>query len=114
MATNGTVDEIGHSFRCRDVYPVQRFNHAVRLADNSVCRKHCPLDWSNGTNGRYYRSGNTQEVLIWRLLMCGFDYRDARDMSAGSVHGFTGRNEEGLVDVGFFTHGTRRAVRLHH
>jgi len=111
--------ELAHSFGCGDIFCTYKTDSRVRLQNRTVCEDHCYLDWNNGSGCRYYKTGVKQEDLIRRMLLWGFDdgtsaVATAIDMTNGSVHGYTERNEEGLVDVGFFTHGTRRAVRLHH
>lgn len=72
-----------------------------------------PYDWNNGSGVRYYSSKMRQSNLICTLLMCGYSFPYAGDMSFGSVYGLTSHGGEGLVDVGFFRGGVRRSVKFH-
>ena len=118
LSTNVTAKnlshEIGHSFGSKDVYPVRRVGSAAPLPDSSVCKKHAPDDWSNGDGSRYYIPSLTQESLMSRMLMCGFDYPDAIDLSAGKIYGY-GRYSQSpdLVDTGFFSTSGRMLVIFH-
>ena len=73
-----------------------------------------PGDWSNGDGSRYYIPSLTQENLMSRMLMCGFDYPDAIDLSAGKIYGY-GRYSQSpdLVDTGFFGTSGRMLVIFH-
>ena len=105
--------EIGHAFRCADVYHAKKHDAGVHIPDSIVCENHEPMDWSNGTGCRYYPVGVDQESIIKRLLMCGNAYPGSVDISAGSVYGFTEYDDDGQVDVGFFRSGVRRRVHYH-
>ena len=105
--------EIGHAFRCADVYHAKKHDAGVHIPDSIVCENHEPMDWSNGTGCRYYPVGVDQESIIKRLLMCGNAYPSSVDISAGSVYGFTEYDDDGQVDVGFFRSGVRRRVHYH-
>ena len=105
--------EIGHCFRCPDIYYVKKSDGRTPLQELFVNESHCEHDWSNGSGCRYYKSDISQVDLIKRLLMCGKDIADARDLSLGSVHGYTKFDGEGPVDVGLFNSGYRRALRPH-
>ena len=106
--------EIGHAFGSSDVYPTRRVGGAAPLPDSSVCESHAPSDWSNGDGCRYYMPSLTQEDLIGRLLMCGFSYPDAIDLSTGSIYGYGKRSQSaGLVDTGFFSFSGRMQIIFH-
>ena len=105
--------EIGHAFGCADIYHARRGDAAGNLPDSGVVKSRLPLDWSNGDGCRYYSPSARHDKLIQRLLMCGYDYPDACDMSSGSVYGLVKSGEDGLVDIGFFVSGSRRPLRLH-
>ena len=118
LSTNVTAKiishEIGHAFGSSDVYPTRRVGGAAPLPDSSVCEARAPGDWSNGEGCRYYMPGLTQKDLIGRLLMCGFGYPDAIDLSTGSIYGY-GRHSQsaGLVDTGFFSSSGRMQIIFH-
>ena len=84
------------------------------LPDSFPKEEFAPFDWNNGTGSRYYEFSITQETLIKRLLMYGVYHVDKRDMSLGSIYGFTMYdNEAGLVDVGFFRGNSRKQIMIH-
>ena len=115
LTTNATAmtlaHELGHAFGCSDIYPKGRLPPKPSLPDSFPKEEFAPFDWSNGTGSRYYEFSITQETLIKRLLMYGFYHVDKRDMSLGSIYGFTMYdNEAGLVDVGFFRGNSRKQI----
>jgi hypothetical protein len=106
--------ELGHAFGCSDIYPKGRLPPKPSLPDSFPKEEFAPFDWNNGTGSRYYEFSITQETLIKRLLMYGFYHVDKRDMSLGSIYGFTMYdNEAGLVDVGFFRGNSRKQIMIH-
>ncbi len=98
---------MGELCRCAraDVYHVQKHNHTVRLPDSTAGKHRAPNDWNNGSGVRYYRHSISQEDIIQRLLMCGISGVNHRDLSSGSIYGFTADGSTGLVDVGIFRSG---------
>jgi hypothetical protein len=118
LTTNATAmtlaHELGHAFGCSDIYPKGRLPPKPSLPDSFPKEEFAPFDWNNGTGSRYYEFSITQETLIKRLLMYGFYHVDKRDMSLGSIYGFTMYdNEAGLVDVGFFRGNSRKQIMIH-
>jgi hypothetical protein len=109
----GLAHELGHAFGCSDVYHVKKSDRQTPIQDNELKQSLVQLDWNNGTGCRYYPSNATQSNVICSLLMCGYQFSKALDLSAGSIHGYTQNDQEGLVDVGFFRSGTRRNVIKH-
>lgn len=109
----GLAHELGHAFGCSDVYHVKKSDRQTPIQDNELKQSLVQLDWNNGTGCRYYPSNATQSNVICSLLMCGYHFSKALDLSAGSIHGYTQNDQEGLVDVGFFRSGTRRNVIKH-
>ena len=117
LSTNATArtvaHEIGHSFGCSDIYCVKKSDRRTPLSSDNVNITRAELDWSNGVGCRYYSSDITQSKIIKRLIMCGHSYRDRGDLSSGFVYGYTKYDEEGLVDIRFFTGSSRRSPRYH-
>ena len=117
VSTNHTdytlAHEMGHSFGCADIYPTHRNDKHIGLRDNMVREEHAPLDWNNGDGSRYYSPYLTQMKLIERLVMCGYETGVRRDISSGSIYGFDSTNVCGMVDTGFCTNVTRRALQFH-
>jgi len=117
VSTNGTAvtvaHEIGHAFGLADVYPWQKHEPHSALADLSLHESHAPDDWSNGEGYRYYGRGVNQSMLIRRLLMCGFNLEGRRDLSFGSIYGYTFDNEAGMAYTGFFSGNLRRPPPAH-
>jgi hypothetical protein len=109
----GLAHELGHAFGCSDIYHVKKSDRRTPIQDNELKQALVQLDWNNGTGCRYYPSNATQSNVICSLLMCGYQFSKALDLSAGSIHGYTQNDQEGLVDVGFFRSGTRRNVIKH-
>jgi len=112
VTAKSLAHEIGHAFGCADVYHVKKAKEKTPLPDSAAFSGRAPLDWNNGTGCRYYEQTITQQQLIRRLLMCGYDYPDGKDLSSGSVWGYSKHGSTGLVDVGFFTNGGRRTLRF--
>ena len=112
-SANTLAHEIGHSFGCADIYPTYKNDVHIGLEDNIVREEHVPLDWNNGDGSRYYSPYLTQMKLIERLLMCGYETGVRRDISSGSIYGFDSLNVCGMVDTGFCTNVTRRALQFH-
>ena len=54
-----------------------------------------------------------QKELIRQLLMCGYSYPESKDISCGAVYGFTSGGLEGMLDIGFFSHGVRKILQKH-
>ena len=117
VSTNGTAvtvaHEIGHAFGLADVYPWQKHKPHSALSDMSLHESHAPDDWSNGEGYRYYGRGVNQSMLIRRLLMCGFNLESRRDLSFGSIYGYTFDNEAGMAYTGFFSGNLRRPPPAH-
>ena len=118
LSTNATAKalahELGHAFGCKDIYHERKINGSlVKLQDEKLDMSKAPYDWNNGSGVRYYSSKMRQSNLICTLLMCGYSFPYAGDMSFGSVYGLTSHGGEGLVDVGFFRGGVRRSVKFH-
>ena len=109
----GLAHELGHAFGCSDVYHVKKSDRRTPIQDDRLKQSSSYLDWSNGTGCRYYPSNAKQSNVICTLLMCGYQFSKALDLSAGSIYGYTQNDQEGLVDVGFFRSGTRRNVIKH-
>ena len=111
---NTLAHEIGHSFKCADIYPTHENNVNIGLADNVIRKERAPLDWNNGDGCRYYSPYLTQMDLIGRLLMCGHAGVGLRkDMSSGPIFGLSKTNQCEMVDVGFFPNGRRRDLYFH-
>ena len=117
LTTNATAKtlahELGHCFGCHDIYCVSKTDLKTPLSSDKVEESRIQMDWNNGTGVRYYSLDMTQSKLIRRLMMCGHAYDERADLSAGSVYGFTRKDKEGLVDVGFFRSGSRRQPIYH-
>ena len=116
MSTNAVAKslahEIGHAFGCHDVYHLQKSNKIVPLYNSAVSEERMYQDWNNGAGCRYYRPGIRQDEIIARLLMCGYDFPQSKDMSSGSIYGYAADDGEGLVDCGFFTNGYRKNINF--
>ena len=117
LSTNATAKtlahEIGHAFGCADIFHFKKGRPPLALPGQMAEESHLPLDWNNGEGIRYYSVATLQSDLICRMLMCGFDYLQAIDITSGSAYGYTKHGEPGLVDIGFFRSGARRTIRFH-
>jgi hypothetical protein len=117
LSSNATVrglaHELGHAFGSADIYHVKKSDRKTWITNDVACESSAELDWNNGSGCRYYKSGASQSDIICTLLMCGFQFPYSLDMSAGFIHGFNKSDEEGNIDVGFFSSGERRKPRYH-
>lgn len=107
--------EVGHACGLKDIY---HHHDEATLSVTGMPRKAwAPLDWG------WYPDFVTQEVLVKRLLMYGFNTTDKGDISRGDVYGLwyrwilNGAGTEYIKDwqlslapVGFKTHGNRHPV----
>ena len=117
LSTNATArviaHEIGHSFGLADAYPFQKHKPHAHLPEPLIREQNAPDDWSNGEGHRYYRKELSQEGLIWRLLMCGYDEQGGRDLSFGMIYGYAADDVDGMTNVGFFSGNSRRTPIPH-
>ena len=117
ISTNATArviaHEIGHSFGLADAYPFQKHEPHAHLPEPLIRERGAPDDWSNGEGHRYYRKELSQEGLIWRLLMCGYDEQGGRDLSFGMIYGYAADDVDGMTNVGFFSGNSRRTPIPH-